>query len=333
MSGSEGSQMSETRVAGDEPRLMHFHITFFATVMGLAGLALALHRAELAMGWGHGLSSLALAAAILDFGVVAVFYVMKSLRYPQALKAEWNHPVKLAFFPAISISLLLIATALRPVSSELARVIWVIGAVGQASLTLAVISGWIGRRPFQPMHISPAWFIPAVGNVVAPVAGVSLGYVELSWLFFSTGMIFWIVLLTLVMNRLIFHDPLPGRLLPTLVILIAPPAVGFLAWLQLNGGQIDAFARVLFYAGIMFTGIVAVQAVGFSKLPFALSWWALSFPLAAMTIATFRYAELTGHVGHRGLAFGFLVVLVGVLCGLIARTIWAIVQNEICQPE
>ena len=31
---------------------------------------------------------------------------------------------------------------------------------------------------------------------------------------------FWIVLLTLVMNRLIFHDPLPDRLVPTLVILI-----------------------------------------------------------------------------------------------------------------
>jgi tellurite resistance protein len=33
------------------------------------------------------------------------------------------------------------------------------------------------------------------------------------------------MLLTLVFNRIIFHDPLPGKLQPTLVILIAPPAV------------------------------------------------------------------------------------------------------------
>ena len=40
------------------------------------------------------------------------------------------------------------------------------------------------------------------------------------WLFFSAGMLFWPVRLTLVFSRLNFHDPLPGRLYPTLAILI-----------------------------------------------------------------------------------------------------------------
>ena len=150
--------------------------------------------------------------------------------------AEWMHPVRKAFFPAISISLLLIAVALSAWSPGLARLVWLVGAVLQVALMLGVISGWIGHNPFQTLHISPAWFIPAVGNVVAPLAGVPLGFVEFSWFFFSAGMIFWMVLLTLVMNRLIFHDPLPGKLMPTLTILIAPPAVGFLAWVNLNGG-------------------------------------------------------------------------------------------------
>ncbi|MFZ7090257.1 SLAC1 anion channel family protein [Primorskyibacter sp. 2E233] len=325
--------MTDATLHQTEPRLAHFPVTFFATVMGLAGLTLALHLAETRFGWGHRASNLALWVTIVDFAALAVLYGIKALRHPGAIAGEWNHPVKLAFFPAISISLMLIATALRAEFGQAAVVVWSIGAAAQAVLFLAVLSGWIGRRPFQPMHISPAWFIPAVGNVVAPVAGVPLGFIELSWLFFATGLIFWIVLLTLVMNRLIFHDPLPGRLYPTLVILIAPPAVGFLAWLQLNGGQLDAFARILYYGSIAFAGIVAMQVPSLARLPFALSWWALSFPVAALTIATLRYGALAGSAGHDMLGGALLALLLAIVVGLIGRTMLAATRGEICQPE
>ena len=326
--------MNETAQASDTSRLAHFPVPFFATVMGLAGMTLALHLAETRFGWPHLASRVALGLTIVDFLFVALVYGMKAMHHPAAVAGDWKHPVKLAFFPAISISLLLIATALRPeMPPDLARLVWGIGAAGQAVLTLAVISGWIGHRPFQPVHISPAWFIPAVGNVVAPVAGLPLGFVELSWLFFSTGMIFWVVLLTLVMNRLIFHDPLPGRLLPTLVILIAPPAVGFLAWLQLNGEQLDAFARVLYYSAVVFAAIVVLQVPHFARLPFALSWWALSFPVAALTIATLRYGELAGSPTHDLLGGGLLVLLLAVIAMLVLRTLRAALRGEICQPE
>ncbi|MGR3377052.1 SLAC1 anion channel family protein [Salipiger abyssi] len=314
-------------------RLAHFPVTFFASVMGLAGLALALHRAELSFGWPQWLGQVALWAAIADFLVVSVFFALKALRLPKAFAAEWNHPVRIAFFPAITISVLLIATALRPVAGDAARVVWLAGMLGQGALTLAVLSGWIGHRPFQHIHISPAWFIPAVGNIVVPVAGVALGFPEISWLFFSAGLVFWVVLLTLVMNRLIFHDPLPGRLLPTLVILIAPPAVAFLSWLQLNGGVLDGFARVLFYTSLVFLGLVATQAPKILKLPFAMSWWALSFPVAALTISTLRYAELAQLPALTALGAVFLALLVGIVGYLIARTGLAILRGEICQPE
>ncbi|WP_425074391.1 SLAC1 anion channel family protein [Sagittula sp. S175] len=316
-----------------EPRLAHFPVTFFATVMGLAGLTLALHLAETRFAVGHIASRVALVVTILDFVAISVVYLMRSVAHPQAVKAEWHHPVRLAFFPAVSISLLLIATAAQAESPVLAGVIWAVGTALQGILTLAVISGWIGRRPFQPMHISPAWFIPAVGNVIVPVAGIPLGFVEVSWMFFAVGVIFWLVLLTLVVNRLIFHDPLPARLLPTLVILIAPPAVGFLAWMQLNGGQLDALARILYYVAVWFAAFVVVQAPGFARIPFALSFWALSFPVAALTLATLRYAALTGSALHEGFGLVLLAVLVSLVLGLVVRTLQAIVRNEICQPE
>ena len=326
--------MAEVQTETEMPhaRLMHFPVPMFAIVMGLMGLALALHSAHTALPVAAILSVWVTWGGVVVFGVIAFFYLAKLVRHPQAVVGEWNHPVRLAFFPAISISMLLIATALLPQAKEVARLVWIIGATFQGVLTLAVISGWISHRSFQVGQLTPAWFIPAVGNVVVPIAGAQLGYFELSWLFFSTGIIFWIVLLTLVFNRLIFHDPIPGKLLPTLVILVAPPAVGFLAYLSLNGG-VDGFARILLNAGYVFAALVAVQSPKFAKLPFALPWWALSFPVAALTIASFRFAAMSGSGAHEVIGMGLLAVLVMIMAGLIYRTCLAVLRGEICVPE
>lgn len=313
-------------------RLEHFPVTFYAIVMGIAGLSLAMQAFEQAVGIGALGSSLAYGAAVAIFVIVSVFYTLKAIRYPGAVAAEWNHPVRLAFFPAISISLLLLATLTLPRNPAIAEPLWLLGVVLQGGLTIAVISGWIGHRAFQTPHLSPAWFIPAVGNVIVPIAGVQMGYVEISWYFLSVGLIFWIVLLTLVMNRLIFHDPMTGRLQPTLVILIAPPAIGFLAWFHLTN-EIDAFARILMNGAYLFTALVAVQLPRIVKLPFALSFWALSFPFAAVTIASFLFAQHTGSMAHHVFGIILMAVLVAIIVALLARTVRAMRADEICRPE
>jgi len=313
-------------------RLEHFHVTFFAIVMGLSGLTLALHAAERALEMTALASDIAYYVTGAVFLVITGFYAAKALRHGAAVKAEWQHPVKLAFFPAISISLLLLATASLGRSDALAEVLWLIGAGLQAVLTIAVVSGWIGTRAFLHGHLSPAWFIPAVGNVIVPIAGSQLGYADLSWYFMSVGLIFWIVLLTLVINRLVFHDPLPGRLQPTLVILIAPPAVAFVAWVRLTG-EVGPFGLILLNAAYFFTLLVAVQLPRIIRLPFALSFWALSFPFAAVTIASFVYAGAAGSAAHQAIGLALLAVLAAIIAGLVLRTLRAIGAGEICKPE
>jgi tellurite resistance protein len=308
--------------------LAHFPITFFGSTMGVFGFGLALHAG--------GFEQPALIAAGVGAGFFALFallYLAKALRHPSEVAAEWSHPVRLSFFPAANISLLLLSLLLRAEMPEVARILWLIAAPVQALLTVVIVSAWISHRPFGPGMLSPAWFIPAVGNVIVPLGGVSLGYAEVSWYFFSVGLLFWFVLLTLVFNRLVFHDPLPGKLRPTLVILIAPPAVAYLAWLQLNGGGVDALARVLFNLAIFFAAIVLVQLPALLRLPFAMSFWALSFPLAALTTASFRHAALTGSVWHGHAALALLAILAVTIVALAARTVRAAIAGQICLPE
>lgn len=313
-------------------RLSHFPITFFAVVMGLMGLTLALHGAHQVLPWAGPLGQGVMYAATAVFVVIIGFYGAKILRHPGAVRGEWGHPVRLAFFPAVSVSLLLTATAYYALDPAISRVLWILGAAGQGVLTIAVVSGWISHRSFEVGHLTPAWFIPAVGNVIVPVVGVRLGYIELSWLFFSAGVMFWIVLLTLVMNRLVFHNPIPARLFPTLVILIAPPAVAFVAYYQLVG-QVDTFGHILLNVAYVFALLVLVQVPKLLRLPFALSWWALSFPVAALTIASFLYARVAQSGGHLVIAYLALAALAVIIVGLVARTLMAIAKGEICQPE
>lgn len=313
-------------------RLEHYPITIFAIIMGLSGLTLALHAASLAYGLGAQLVTGCYWATMFLFLLLLAGYAAKGFQYPGAVLSEWHHPVKMAFFPAISISLLLLAVASLGRNPQLAEFFWLVGMILQGTLTLAVVSGWISARSFQTGHLSPAWFIPAVGNIFVPIAGVPLGYFELSWYFLAVGLMFWIILMALVMNRLIFHDPLPGRLQPTLVILIAPPAVAYLAWTRLYG-EVDAFARILINCAYFFTLLVAIQLPRILRLPFALSFWALSFPFAAVTIASFHFAANAESDVHRYIGSGLLGVLVVIIFGLLLRTFRAMRAGEICVPE
>ena len=142
----------------------------------------------------------------------------------------------------------------------------------------------------------------------------------------------WLVLMTIVLYRLFFHDPLPARLAPTLFILIAPPAVGFLSYVSLIDG-VDAFARILYFSALFLTLLLASNALRFFRLPFFISAWAYSFPLAAMTIATFEMSVRSGAGFYGGLAGGLLALLTLLLALLVVKTIGAALQHRICVPE
>lgn len=313
-------------------RLAHYPVPLFAIVMGTSGLAIAWKKAGHVLGLPAEIGLALQWWALALFVMIALGYLAKLSQHMDAVKKEFAHPIRLNFFPAISICLLLLAVAFAESLPGLAQGMWMVGAALHLCFTVIVMSSWIHHARYDIKHANPAWFIPVVGNVIVPVAGVAFAPVGISWFFFSIGLVFWIVLLTIVMYRLFFHEPLPERLTPTLFILIAPPAVAFIAWLKLNGGQVDAFAQILYNVALFLTLLLAANALRFFRLRFFLSTWAYSFPLAAITIATLIMAE-QGSAFHVGLAWLLLTVLSIVLLLLTLRTIQAMTRGEICVPE
>jgi tellurite resistance protein len=312
-----------------ESRLTHFPVSFFSMIMGLSGLAIA---------WkvtGSEISSiipmiLALFSSLVMF-VVTLVYLVKIFRHPDAVIHELKHPIRLNFFPAFSISLLLLSVVWGD-HVQLSFSLWAVGTVFQFGLTLYVMSSWIHHTHYTLSHANPSWFIPVVGNIIVPISGVHLSYTELSWFFFSIGIVFWLVLLTIILYRMFFHDPLPARLLPMLFILLAPPSIGFISYSGLVEG-LDNFGRVIYYIALFISMLLLCNVMRFIRLPFFISSWAFSFPIASLTIATTKMAHLTGSLLFALLAKGLLLVLSGLLLWLVIKTGKAIMAGELCVPE
>lgn len=313
-------------------RLQNFPISWFAVVMGMTGFTIAWHRAETLFALPFKPSPVLLGLTITIFLVLAGFYLAKAVKYPDRVRAEFAHPVKLNFFPTISIGLILISIAVLPYSATVSLVCWAVGAFLHLTFTLYVLSAWLHHTYFEVAHINPAWFIPIVGNILVPIAGVQHASPEISWFFFSIGLVFWLVLLTIIFYRMFFHHPLPAKLLPTLFILIAPPAVGFISWIQLTG-EVDAFARVLYYSAIFLTLMLMTQVRRFLRLEFFLSWWAYSFPMAAITIATFVMYHQLQLAFFKGLGVVLLALLTVLIVVLAGKTAQAVRRRAICIEE
>jgi len=312
-------------------RLSYFYNSFFAVVLGFLGFTLALQKMSHLFVWGSWylyFLYFTIFLAVVIFGT----YFCKMVRHPKAFQEDISHPIRVNFFPVIPKVFLIFSIIFLPLHLETARILWWTGAILQIFFSFYNISQWINRDNLEYHHLNPAWFIPVVGNVIAPIAGVSLGYIQLSWFFFSVGIFMWLVLFSIVINRILFHKPIPSKLLPSLFILFAPPAIAFISYTKLVG-QVENFGLVLYYFSLFLVGLVFLQYKKFVKIEFSLAWWAYSFPLAAVTLSTLLFYELTHFIFVRGLLFFFFGLLTFFIVLLFGLTVRGIAKKSLCCPE
>jgi tellurite resistance protein len=282
-------------------------VAAFSSVMGICGLGIcwrdAAHVLSAPPAIGEGLIAL---AAVL-FVVLGTMYILKLFNAPDAVAAEFRNPATSSQFGCLTIALLLLAAGILPYAPESAWAVWSVGAAGQCLLLLTLLGRWIAE-PTDVGNSTPSWLLPIVGNATASLAGVPLGFPEISWYLFAAGLGFWLIFLPLLLNRLMFHhEPLPGRLAPTLAILVASPAVICLAWLQLTG-RVDETYRIILFTALFFALLVLRLWRLAAKSPGSVSSWTYTFPSAALATAVIRYREQVSGPGPAVLASAALGV-------------------------
>ncbi|WP_206109296.1 hypothetical protein [Paenibacillus sp. HB172176] len=112
-------------------------------------------------------------------------------------------------------------------------------------------------------------------------------------------------------------------------ILIAPFEVGFLGYTNVLQ-RMDSFASLLFYFGL-FLFIVLFFKVFKESVPFSPSWWAVSFPIAALSNAALEYAIFVHSWLLIAISAVILAFLSVVLIILFIRTMYILWNGKLLQ--
>jgi tellurite resistance protein len=95
-------------------------------------------------------------------------------------------------------------------------------------------------------------------------------------------------------------------------------------------GAVDIFAEALF-ALTLFMLAVLLNRMRYllACCPFRVSWWAVSFPLAASAIVALRFATARPSTIADGLAWVLLALATITIAGLLVRTLYGVVTGEL----
>jgi tellurite resistance protein len=109
-------------------------VGLFGSVMGLTGLSVAWRLAHARYGTPDWLAGSIAVAAITAFVGVTLGYGVKLAIAPNAVRAEFHHPIAGNLFGTFLISLLLLPIIVAPASLLLARAMWITGSAGMLGL-------------------------------------------------------------------------------------------------------------------------------------------------------------------------------------------------------
>lgn len=304
-------------------------INLFGSVMGLSGLSLAWNLAHKYFGADPAIGRAIGNVAVVVFLTLSTGYIVKFFKYPATVRAEFAHPITGNFFGTFTISLLLLSSVVSPYGELLAQTVWTLGTISTVLLSFVVATRLLKGRQ-DPAHAVPAWLIPGVATLDVAVAGA---HMPMSWAYevnmfaIAIGVVIALVFFTMIFARLVNHEALPAGMAPSLMIMIAPFEVGFLAYTNV-AGHIDMFASLLFYFGL-FMFITLSFKVFRKSNSFSASWWAISFPIAALSNAALKYAAAQNTVPLfviSGLILTFLTVAIAVL---LIRTLHIAINGKL----
>jgi tellurite resistance protein len=296
----------------------------FSMVLGLVGLAAAWRGASRAYTVSPWLADALLVVSAVLWVLLFAAQVVKAVTARDRLADELEDPVQGSLASLAPASLLAIAAGVAVHYHDLAQVLFWIGAAAQAAYAVWVVGRWLST-PMDPKLLTPAMYLPpAVGNLLAAAAAGAVDRTDVGWLFFGVGIVSWIVLATVLLVRHLSQGELPTELRPLLGIELAPPAFALVAWQSLQGAAPDSTARALLGVAL-FVALVLLRLVGrFRDAPFAPAYWSFTFPLAALSAATFRMASSAHGSVAGALALPLFIVVNAVVAVIAYKTVvWA----------
>ncbi|KAF3443588.1 hypothetical protein FNV43_RR13276 [Rhamnella rubrinervis] len=252
----------------------------------------------------------------------------------EMVKAEFLHRVGVnyLFAPWISWLLLLQSSPFFTPNTVCYQVLWWVFVTPVIVLDVKIYGQWFtkGKR-FLSTVANPTSQLSVIGNLVASRAAAQMGWKESAVCMFSLGMAHYLVLFVTLYQRLSGSNSLPAMLRPVFFLFIGAPSMASLAWDSICG-KFDYTSKMLFYLSLfLFISLVSRPTLFKKSMKkFDVAWWAYSFPLTVLALASIEYAqEVKGGLAHT-MMLGLSAI--SVLVSLFLLVVTALNSNMLLPP-
>jgi C4-dicarboxylate transporter/malic acid transport protein len=336
--------------------LQAFVPAWFAAVMGTGVLAVTL---QFYSALAPALAPLAVALHWLNvvfFVLLAGPWIARWIRHPGAALASLKHPVQAHFYPTFSIALIVLALQFLVFGHhrDIALALWLPGALLTVLFSFVILALVFHGESVTLDHVTPAMFIPPVGLVVIPIAGAPIAaaldpawrelLLVFNWAVLGAGSLLYVGVLALTMFRYVLGRPVGRPLVPTAWVNLGPLGVIPVSLLNLSEampqlgatGVVQVASLLLWGFGLwwlLMAAILTITAARRGELPFALSWWAFTFPLGAFVAASWRLGNQLALAPVTAVGAGALLLLAVLWSITLARTLRGLASGALLRPH
>ncbi|MEU9006858.1 TDT family transporter [Streptomyces sp. NPDC048551] len=331
------------------PALRHLGPNWYACVMGTAIVANAGATLPYQVPGQRVACQAVWALSAVALAVLLTARAGHWLHHRDQARAHLLDPAVAPFYGCLSMALLAVGGGTLIVGKDLigehAAVVadTVLFTAGTAiGLVMAVVVPYlmVVRHKVEAAQASPVWLLP----VVAPMVSAALGPLLVAHLpagqpreamllacyaMFGVSLLATLLLLPLIFGRLIVTGPLPLVMTPALFLVLGPLGQSTTAVNQLADVAPHAIAAPYADALTGFAVVYGVPVMGFALLwlalagamlvraaragmPFAMTWWALTFPVGTCVTGA---AGLARHTGLDAFAWLAAALFLGLLAG------------------
>ncbi|XAR65669.1 hypothetical protein NMG60_11009853 [Bertholletia excelsa] len=266
---------------------------------------------------------------------LSLLYLLRCIFHFRKVKAEFMHYIGInyLFAPWISWFLLLQSAPFIFSQRVIYQILWWVFIVPVIVLDVKIYGQWFTtEKKFLSVFANPTSQISVIGNLAGAWAAAEMGWRESALCIFTLGAAHYLVVFITLYQRLSCAHRLPSKLRPVFFLFVAAPSMGSLAWRSISGSFTTPCKMLFFLSLFLFTSLACRPALFKKSMKkFNVAWWAYSFPLSFLALASAGYAEQVKGIGASGLML--VLAVVSVLVFFVLLVITALKVNTLLHED